>query len=469
MPDRHGLSAAKQALLDQWRAGRLASAPAGITTAPAAAKFRASLQQLELWNLQQRSPGTASANISFAATVAAELDHAALASSLAALARRHETLRTTFSAQDGVVWQHVHDEPLISLTTLDLSGLRPQAASARAVELANEAACQPFDLVKGPLLRVMAYRTRPGSHLVAAVAHHAIADGWSLAIAMSETAQLYAEFTGGTAASLPPLPLQYRDYAHWQWQWLDSQEALGHASYWESRIRPHCAAQIAGDADPQARRDMRGGLADIALPEPLCAAVRQIAAAGHASVFMVLLAAFAVLLRERTQDEVTSVGTPVACRNLPQTRPLIGCFASMVPIFVTVRDDTPFDSLLQSVRAESAAAVTHEAYPLDIYLNTVEPDRDFASHPLIAAQFGLQPPMQPFLLAGARLEPVALDRGETRMPVAVHLWDDGAAIYGTVGYSARLLSESTVDAMISRYFDIIEHAAADPGQRVGKL
>jgi non-ribosomal peptide synthetase component F len=466
MADHDGLSAAKRALLDQWLGGPWTSAQATTATAPSPRRCLASFQQLELWNLQQRSPGTASANISFAATVAAEVNEAALARSLAELSRRHETLRTTFSAEDGVVWQHVNDDSPNALTSVDLSSLGPQAAHARAVELANEAVSQPFDLVSGPLLRVLLYRLGPREHLLATVVHHAIADGWSLAIAMNETARFYAAFTGGAPANLPPLPFQYRDYAQWQWQWMDSPEALEYARYWERRIRPHCATQLTSDAAPDFKRGMRGGLFDIALPPALCAAVRDLAATEDASVFMVLLAAFAVLLHERTQDQVVSIGTPVACRDRPETRPLIGCFASMVPTFVTVRHDAPFYELLHSVRAESASAVTHEAYPLDIYLNRVEPDRDFASRPLYAAQFGLQPPMQPFHLAGAGLEPVTLDRGETRTPLAVHLWDDGLSVYGNVGYSAKLLQKKTVNAMIERYFEIIGRATASPAQPV---
>lgn len=470
MADRSELSTAKRVLLDQWRAGRLPAAPAGITAAPLVRRARASIQQLELWNLHQRSPGTSSPNISFAATLDAEVDTGALAQAVKQLSARHETLRTTLSADHGVVWQDIHDQPQAELTTIDLSALEPGTALARAHELANEAVAQAFDVSSGPLVRALLYRLGLGRHMLAVVVHHAVADGWSLAIAMSETAQLYEAIVRGAPANLPPLPIRYSDFARWQWQWMDGTEAREHARYWEHRIRPHSATQLPSDFAPGDKPDFRGGLAVIALPPVLCAAVRGLAAAQDASVFMVLIAAFAVLLRERTGDRLVSIGIPVACRPRAETRPLIGCFAGMVPMFVTVADGAPFSELLRAVRAESASAVTHEAYPLDMYLNRVEPDRmDFASRPLFTAQFGLQPPMQPFRLAGARLAPVTLNRGQTRTPFAVHLWNGEVSIHGTVGYSTALFREPAVNAMIKRYIEIVGHAAADPVRPVSEL
>jgi non-ribosomal peptide synthetase component F len=469
MAERTQLSTAKQALLDRWRAGHWAAQPTAIRQTAAVHRSRASIQQIELWNLHQRTPGTTSSNICFAAMVSAEIDEQVLARSVELLALRHESLRTTLSSADGVVWQHVHDEPATTLIAVDLSALGPDAALTRAQDLANEAARQPFDLVAGPLSRILLYRLGPREHLLAVIVHHAVADGWSLAIAMKETAYFYDAIIRGAPTDLPPLPVQYRDFAEWQWGWMDSAEAREHARYWDGRARHHCATQLPGDSPQSDHRSFRSGLAEIALIPGLTAAVRRLAAAEQASVFMVLLAAFAVLLHERTEDRVVSVGTPVACRGRPETHPLIGCFASMVPMFVTVRQGDTFRELLRSVRVESATALTHEEYPLDMYLNHVEPDRDFVDRPLYTAQLGLQPPMQPFELAGARLRPVSLDRGETRTCLAVHLWDAHATVHGTVGYSTAQLRKSTVDRLIERYMTIMERAAEDPSRRVSDL
>jgi hypothetical protein len=464
------LSAAKRALLERWRAGTWSVASGGISGAPPSRRARGSAQQLELWNLHQRSPGTSSPNISFAATLDATVDAGALAEAVRQLALRHETLRTTLWANDdGVVWQDIHDEPMAVLSTADLSALGPDQAHDRAIELANAAISLEFDLVNGPLARIMLYRLGPARHLLAVVVHHSIADGWSLAIAMNEASRLYDALLRGERADLPPLPIQYRDYAEWQWPWTDSPEAAVHARYWEQRISPYRATQIPSDFGKDDRPDFAGSLKEIALSPGLCQALRGLAADGQASVFMVLIAAFAVLIHERTGDRLVSIGTPISCRDRPETRALIGCFASMVPVFVAVPDDVPFREFLQSVRAEAAAVLTHQSYPLDIYLNKVEPERTFTAAPLFAAQFGLQPPMQPFTLAGAILEPVNLDRGETRTPFAVHLWNDSGSIHGTVGYSTALFRESTVDAMIERYKEIIARAVQDPARLVSTL
>jgi NRPS condensation-like uncharacterized protein len=465
-----GLSSAKQALLRRWRDGGGLPVAAGITADPARRTARGSIQQKELWNLHRRTRATSSSNISFAAIVDAEIDRESFARAVTLLSRRHEILRTSLSVDDNdVVWQHVHDEPVISLIHHDLTGLAPDEAFVRASELANRAASRPFDLGGGPLVRPMLFRLAPGRSMVAVVAHHAVADGWSLAVAMHDITTAYEALAHGKPVDLPPLPLQYKDFSDWQWRWMDSAEAREHARYWEQKMISHKAALLPTDFPRGERKDLRGGLVELSLAEDLTAAVREVARVEQASVFVVLLAAFTVLLRERTGSPVVSVGTPVACRNRPETHPLIGCFASLVPLVMTVEDDASFAELVRAVRAEAAEAITHEEFCLDMYLNRVEPDRDFVGMPLYAAMFGMQPPMQPFELAGARLRPVDLDRGETRTPFAVHLWNTDPRIQGTVGYALSLFRAETVQTMIEQYRAIVRAGTADPATPVWDL
>lgn len=465
-----GLSAAKQALLDQWRDGGRQPATPAITPRPGLRSARGSIQQKELWNLHRRTRATSSSNISFAATVDADLDREAFARAVELLALRHEILRSTLSVDDNdVVWQHVHDEPLATLIHHDLSDLAPDDAFARARDMADAAAQEPFDLRTGPLVRPMLFRLGGGRSMVAVVVHHAVADGWSLAVAMREITHLYDALSTGLPTDLPPLPVQYKDFADWQWRWMDTEEAAGHARYWEGKVSRHKATLLPTDFPRGERKDLTGGLAELRLSPELTAAVREVAQQEQASVFVVLLSAFTVLMRGLTGAPVVSVGTPVACRNRPETHPLIGCFASLVPMVATVDDDASFRDHVRVVRGEAADAVTHEEFCLDMYLNRVEPDRDFAGMPLYAAMFGMQPPMQPFELAGTRLAPVDLDRGETRTPFAVHLWNTDPAIHGTVGYSRSLFRPATVQTMIDNYLAIVRSGTADPSRPVREL
>lgn len=464
------LSSAKQALLNQWRDGGLPAGTVDITAEPDRRTARGSIQQKELWNLHRRTKATSSSNISFAATVDADVDREAFARAVDLLSQRHEVLRTTLSVDDNdVVWQQVHDDPQATLIHRDLSDLPPREAFTRARELADEAAAQPFDLRTGPLVRPMLFRLGPRRSMVAVVVHHAVADGWSLAVAMTEITHLYDALVHGKSVRLPPLPVQYKDFADWQWRWMDTDEAAEHAAYWERKVARHKAALLPTDFPRGERKDLSGGLAELRLSPELTAVVRQVAQEEQASVFVVMLSAFTVLLRERTGSPVAGVGTPVACRNRPETHPLIGCFASLVPLVVPVADDASFRDLVRTVRTEAAEAVTHEEFCLDMYLNRVEPDRDFVGMPLYAAMFGMQPPMRPFELAGARMMPVDLDRGETRTPLAVHLWNTDPAIHGTVGYSSSLFRSTTVAEMIDRYLAILEAGTADPTTAVRDL
>ncbi|TCO61929.1 condensation domain-containing protein [Actinocrispum wychmicini] len=469
MGDGRELSAAKQALLARWRSGQVPAAPVEITPGPPPdGPVRASIQQKELWDLYDLAPGSSSSNISYAATVNSDVDAGALATAIDQLSLRHETLRTTITF-DGLAWQHIHDQPRPELETVDLSSLPPGEALAEAHRMANALAQQGFHITTPPLVRVVLYRLGPGRHLIAVVANHAVADGWSLAIAMKETTQIYDALLSAKTPDLAPLPVQYRDYARWQWQWMDSEEALRHAHYWEKVLRPVSATRLPTDFPRGANRDLRAGLAQMALSPELSAAVRRLAQAEQVSLFTVLFTAFAVLVRERTGDPLVSVGTPAVSRPHPQTLPLIGFFASVVPLCTVIEDGDTFHRLLHRVRDVASDAMTHQDFALPMYLNRVEVDRDFAHHPLYTAMFVLQPPMPAFELAGAPLKPVNLDRGEMFSNFAVHLWNTEPAIHGTIGYSTSAFRRSTIDEIIDRYLDILHHATADPARLVVHL
>ncbi|MEV4211204.1 condensation domain-containing protein [Micromonospora sp. NPDC049662] len=465
MTDSSGMSAAKRALLAQWREGRVPTTPTGITAGPPASRARASMQQKELWDLHRRNTDTSSSNISFAALIDAEVDAGALAGAVDLLARRHETLRTTLSV-DRVVWQDIHDEPLLRLETIDLTDVPPDAAQARAIELANELAAQPFDITTPPLARAVLYRLGPGQSLLAVVASHVVADGWSLAIAMQETTRLYDSLIEGATPDLPPLPAQYRDYAAWQWRWMDSPAAREHARYWEKRLRPISATRLPVDRPRGDAPDLRAGTVRIELTSELSAAARRLAQAEQASLFTVLLTAFMMLLRERTGDPLVSVAAPMASRPDPLTHPMIGFFASVVPLCTTINGDETFRTVLSRVRTVANEAQAHQDFALPMYLNLVEPDRDFVSSPMYTANFVLQPPMQPFKLAGTHLESVTLDRAEMLSSFAIHLWNSEPRIHGTVCYARSAFLESTIGAIVARYLTILERVTDDPDTRV---
>jgi len=427
-------SEVKQALLARWREGRAAAMAArpGAPRPGPFARARASVQQHELWRLYQRAPRSASSNITYAGITGVRLDTAAFRSAVRSLAGRHETMRTTFSESGGAVWQDVHDEPPSPLDDIDLTGLAPDIALAQARKLAEETAREPFDLATGPLARTQLFLLPGDRTMLAMVTHHAIADGWSLAVAMREISLGYEALASGREPALPPLPSQYRDFARWQWQWMLSPAATEHADFWRERLHGTVAPRLAPDAGSEA------GQLPVDLGPELSAAVRRLARAENVTVFAVLLAAYSAVLARRTGHRVASVGSPVANREHPETLPLVGLFASVVPFQTVVEEGAPFRRLVQASAAAVASSMAHARYPLPMYLHQVEPGRDPGAAPFYSAIFVLQPPMQPFELGGARMTPVSLDRGAGLSDLSLHLWNDGPAIHGNIGYSAGL-------------------------------
>jgi hypothetical protein len=463
------LSEAKQALLARWREGRAGTIAArpGATLLVSASRARASVQQYELWRLYQQAPRSASSNVSYAGIVDVRLDTAALRSAVELVFRRHEVMRTTMSESGGTVWQDVHDELLATPEEIDLTDLAPDLGVARARKLAEEVSREPFDLATGPLARTQVFSLPDDRTMLAIVAHHAIVDGWSLAVAMREISIGYDALASGRKLVLPPLASQYRDFAEWQWEWMLSSAASEHADFWRERLHGTVAPRLVMDDQVPTGGEGAAGLLPLDLGPELSAGIHRLARAENVTVFAVLLAAFNTVLARQTGRRVVSVGSPVANREHPETLPLIGLFASVVPFQTVVEEEGPFRRLVQASAAAVASSMAHAQYPLPMYLHQVEPGRDPRTAPFYSAVFVLQPPMQPFELGGARMSPVSLDRGAGLGDLSLHLWNDAPSIHGNIGYSTGLRAAAA--ELAESLKDVLAAGCADAGQPVGRL
>src|SRR6185369_15625339 len=338
-----GLGPAHRALLDKLLAGQ---AGAGRSIPPLVPVPRAphpltalplSFAQQRLWFIDQLEPGSPLYNMPVALRVAGPLDGALLARCLGEIVRRHETLRTVFPLRDETPVQVIQPASPFVLPLVDLSGLpslsESRAREATALGLAAEEGGRPFDLAQGPLLRGFLLRLAPSGehndHLLALTMHHIVGDGWSSGILIHEIQALYAAFAAGRPSPLPELPLQYADFAAWQRSRLQGEALESEVSFWRRQLAglpPYL--ELPTDRPRPAIRSFRGAVLPFQVPAGLTRQAQALGRREGATLFMVLLAGFQVLLARYSGQPVLAVGTPTAGRNRVEIEGLIGLFVN---------------------------------------------------------------------------------------------------------------------------------------------
>jgi amino acid adenylation domain-containing protein/non-ribosomal peptide synthase protein (TIGR01720 family) len=470
-----GLSPAKRALWEQWLRAEAASTAAACAIGPRSgtAPPPLSFAQQRLWFLDQLEPGDPSYNVAAAARIAGPLDADLLERSLQAVIARHESLRTTFPAVDGQPRQWI--QPVLDwrLARVDLSGLPEPQRPERARQLGIEEAQRPFDLSTGPLIRGTLVRLGPDEHVLLLTLHHIVCDGWSMVVLRSETAVFYEAFRRGQNPSLPPPAIQYADYAIWQREQLSGPVLAAQLDYWKSRLggetpvlelpadrpRPAVASHRGDTLGRKVPRDLRDALVALGRRE------------GNASLFMVLLAAFQVLLGRLSGQSDVRVGSPIANRTLPQLEKLIGFFVNTLVHRADLAGDPTFRELLAQVKDSAMGAFAHQDLPFEKLVEELAPHRDLSRTPLFQTMLVLQNVPQATVSAGD-LQITDIDLGNVRstaFDLTLNVAEGPRGLDLLLVYSTDLFDEPTAARLLDGYLALLQAVAADPGRRISRL
>jgi amino acid adenylation domain-containing protein len=420
---------------------------APIVPAPRPAHVPLSLAQQRLWFLCELDPGASQAShISSALRLAGQLDHAAMEQAFAQLIARHESLRTHFAQEDGIPCQVVAgDLGGFALARRDLRG-DADADARLSAELA-ESMQQPFDLGRGPLLRVGLWQMRDDEHVLLITMHHIITDGWSLGVLVRELAGLYAAACEGRALSLPPLPIQYADYAIWQRGEYGGEALDKQVAYWRTLLAgaPE-GVELPTDHPRPAMQSHRGGSLPVALPETLSQDLRTFAAKAGVTPYMVLLAAWALWLARRSGQDDIVVGSPVAGRTRREIEGLIGFFVNTLALRVRLPQELTVVELLAQVKETTLSAFAHQAVPFEQVVDAVRPARSLGRTPLFQTMVALNntPDAGELSLPGLTLSPCATSHTTTHFELSLALSDGGGALSGAIEYASDLFDEDTV-------------------------
>ena len=385
-----GLSPEKRALL----ARRLGAARAEVGEAPASpippaprtAPLPLSFAQQRLWFLEQWEGGGAQYNIGQGWWLQGPLEVTQLRAAVAQLVARHEALRTVFVSDEGRPRQQVLADLAVEVPLLDLAALPADEARRQALAQARVLARQGFDLAQAPLLRLTLIRVAASTHLLVLVMHHIVSDGWSMGVLWRELTALYA----GHGEQLPALPVQYADYAQWQRETLQGAALDQQLAYWRTRLAGLPPLELPTDRPRPPVQGYRGARHPVALPAQLSAALNELSRRERVTPYMLLLAAFQVLLARYSGQEDIAVGSPIAGRSRREFEGLIGFFVNTLVLRSDLSGNPRFRELLARVREHALDAYAHQEVPFEKLVEELKPQRDLSRSPLIQAMFALQ-------------------------------------------------------------------------------
>ncbi len=464
------------ASLDAWLADASHSGHTATTIVPVArgAEAPLSFAQQRLWFLDRFESGTSLYNVPIVFHLAgAGLRLGPLAGALDEIVRRHEALRTVFhEPAGGEPVQVVQPFVPAALPVVDLSGLRdaPNVQSAaRALE--SELAERPFDLVQGPLLRCCLLRLSAEEHHLVVAMHHIASDGWSLEVMAREISELYQAFAQGLPSPLPPLPIQYADFALWQRRWLTADVLSAELAWWRERLDGLAPTlELPADRPRPARQSFRGDRRDAHVEPRVSAGLAALSRRHGATLFMTLAAAFSALLCRYTGAEDLAVGTPIAGRNRAETTGLIGFFVNTLVLRTSLSGDPTFLELLVRARTTALDAFAHQDLPFEQLVAELAPERDPSRSPLFQVMFALWEKSPDLHLAPG------LTGSTAELPTATAKWDlflqvarEGDELRPSAEYATDLFDAATVDRLLGHLGTLLAGIVAAPETRLSEL
>ncbi len=452
------------------RGGAGALAPPLTATPRGEGALVPSFGQERMWFLYQLAPDDPSYVISRGWRMRGDLDVDALTRAVTEIVRRHEVLRTTFSAVDGHPRPVVHEAalvvpveswPLLADAERDAAVLREAAVEAR----------RPVDLATGPVFRARLIELAPDDHVLFLSMHHAVSDAWSDSRPAPEITTLYAALHEGRPSPLPELPVQYADFARWQRRWLSGEVIDAQLAYWRRALEgAPPAIDLPTDRPRPPVQSHVGAALRFSLDRDLTLAIKALARRAGATLFMTLIAAYDVLLHRYTgQDEIV-VGSPIGGRARAETEGLIGFFLNTLVLRARVAGAGSFRDLLRRVRADCLGAYAHQDAPFERLVQELRPDPDPSRSPVFQVIFNFQSaPAPPIALPGIDARRVIAGSTTVKADITLIMIESDGVLGGVFEYATDLFDAATIERLRGHFETLLRGIVADPARPVDAL
>lgn len=446
-------------------------APDGTVPSLAPELIPASSGQRRLWFLDQMEPGTPLYNIPYLVRLAGPLNRAALQRALATVVERHEVLRTNFVAVGSEPKQVVRATWSLDLPVTDLAATPAAEREARLRHLTGEEARRPFDLARDLMLRARLYQLGPDDHALLLVMHHIASDGWSMAILYRELGAAYEALARGAEPALPPLPVQYGDFAQWQEDYLQGETLERLVDFWRRTMAgAPTLLELPADRPRPPVQSHRGDDVRITVPGPLLARLRQLSGEHRVTLFMTLLAGFNILVRRYTGQTDLVIGSTLAGRDAAETEHLIGFFINTLALRTDLSGDPTVRELLARVRDVSLTAFEYRALPYEKLVEELQPQRNLSFDPVCQVFFMLQNvPTAPLKLAGIELSIEPVYTGTAKADLTIWAVEQPDHLDVTAEFNTDIFDRTTIERMMGHYVALLEGMIAAPGGRISQL
>ncbi|MBN1481965.1 amino acid adenylation domain-containing protein [candidate division KSB1 bacterium] len=437
-------------------------APAEVTEKPL------SFAQQRMWFLDQLEPGNPQYNIPDAVRIKGDLNVDILTRCLQAVVDRHKVLRTAFITIEGKPKLRVWAELNISIPVVDISQLSEAERQTKAQSLVLENAKTGFDLGLAPLFRVRLIRLSEDEHIFASTMHHSISDGWSFGLLVREVGTLYERLSRGDNTPLPPLKIQYADFAYWQQQWLHGERLTKEIEYWKNQLGAGDEVlELPTDFKRPSFQTTNGAHCSFSLSRELTASLNALTAQHNVTLFMTLLAAFQTLLYRYTQQDFIAVGSPIANRNHSEIENLIGFFVNTLVLKTDFSGHPSFRAVLERVKEVTLGAYAHQDVPFEKLVDALEPERDTSRTPLFQVMFLLQNmPSQSLTLSGLTFEQINIETHTSNFDLTLAMEEHAGQLVGGFEYNTDLFEASTIHRMIEHLKTLLQEIVAAPDKPV---
>jgi amino acid adenylation domain-containing protein/non-ribosomal peptide synthase protein (TIGR01720 family) len=445
--------------------------PQGV---PADDRDALSYAQQRMWFLWQLDPQSAAYNLPGAVRLTGQLDVAACEQAFASLIERHETLRTVFQREADDSLRQVPCSVPLTIEKEDFSSLPADEREACVRDQARQQATQPFDLGRGPLLRVRLLKLAPQEHVLLLTLHHIVSDGWSMNVLIDEFTRFYDAHQQGVVASLAPLAIQYSDYALWQRRWLEAGEQARQLEYWRAQLGDeHPPLELPLDHPRPAMSSYRGVRHPFALEDSLVEQLRSLARQQNVTLFMLLLASFDILLHRYTGQRDIRVGVPIANRNRSEVEGLIGFFVNTQVLRCELDGQLRVNDLLQRVRQTALGAQAHQDLPFEQLVEALKLERSLSHTPLFQVMYNHQPQVADIstirTASGLTLDVVENQGRSTQFDLTLDTWEQGGRLHAALTYASDLFDAATIERMARHWTRLLQAMVRDPQQRIGEL
>ncbi|WP_122860131.1 non-ribosomal peptide synthetase, partial [Pseudomonas viridiflava] len=426
-----------------------------------------SFAQQRLWFLAQMDGGNEAYNIPMALSLEGALDVAALTRALARIVERHETLRSRFVASGDSA--QVLFVPTPADARLLVEDIRHAPLSLDACLRAEAVA--PFDLAHGPLIRAHLLQVADERHVLLLTVHHIVADGWSMGVLTQELLALYPAFCQEQPDPLPPLAIQYADYAVWQRRWLTGERLQHQAAYWRQVLEgAPTLLTLPTDRPRLAQQDFAGASLALQLDARLAADLRKLAQRQGVTLYMALMAAWATTLTRLSGQAEVVIGSPVAGRGRTELEDLVGLFVNTLAVRIDTSGSPSGEALLAQVKARVLEAQDHQDLPFEQVVEVVRPTRSLAHAPLFQTTLNWMPGKHVAVpLGGLVVAPVEQVSQVSKFDLSLNLSEQGETLVGSLDYATALFDEATAQRYLNYFVQILETLATHEHTRLDRV